>query len=185
MDPPAQQQTLLEDRLDILYQNLTRVLNKMSQDSEKKNEAFEDDSSDAYMYILFVLTFYAFSIVVLMVKYIRREREGAKLEFYYNEFVKRDWYKDKNLYDKTGRRIYFTVDQSNNKVVKVARKCSRIVSDDPDEILIESNEKITEIHEEEDHTECNNKQPVMLCIEAASVTSSLVMSKLEGGGEER
>ena len=49
--------------------------------------------------------FYAFSIVVLMVKYIKREREGHKLENYYNEFVKRDWYKDKNLYDNSGRRI--------------------------------------------------------------------------------
>ena len=35
----------------------------------------------------------------------RREREGAKLEFYYNEFVKRDWYpRDKELFDATGRR---------------------------------------------------------------------------------
>ena len=64
------------------------------------------------MYILFVLTFYAFSIVVLMVKYIKREREGSKLEFYYNEFVKRDWYKDKNLYDNRGRRIHYNEDGS-------------------------------------------------------------------------
>ncbi len=62
------------------------------------------------MYILFVLTFYAFSIVVLMVKYIKREREGSKLEFYYNEFVKREWYKDKNLYDNRGRRIQYNED---------------------------------------------------------------------------
>ena len=62
------------------------------------------------MYNLFVLTFYAFSIVVLMVKYIKREREGSKLEFYYNEFVKRDWYKDKNLYDNRGRRIHYNED---------------------------------------------------------------------------
>jgi hypothetical protein len=62
------------------------------------------------MYILFVLTFYAFSIVVLMVKYIKREREGSKLEFYYNEFVKREWYKDKNLYDNKGRRIQYNED---------------------------------------------------------------------------
>lgn len=178
------QQALLEEKLNILYQNLTRVLQKIS-DDDKENEAFEDDSSNAYMYILFVLTFYAFSIVVLMVKYIRREREGSKLEFYYNEFVKREWYKDKNLYDKTGRRIYFSVDQGNNKVVKVASKCSRIISDDPDEILIESNEKITASDAAvvdqvtQDQAETNNKQPVMLCIEDASCSSSLIMSKLE------
>jgi hypothetical protein len=67
---------------------------------------------DLRMYILFVLTFYAFSIAVLMVKYIKREREGSKLEFYYNEFVKRDWYKDKNLYDNRGRRIHYNEDGS-------------------------------------------------------------------------
>jgi hypothetical protein len=47
-----------------------------------------------------------------MVKYIKREREGSKLEFYYNEFVKRDWYKDKNLYDNRGRRIQYNEDGS-------------------------------------------------------------------------
>ncbi len=62
-----------------------------------------------------------------MVKYIRREREGAKLEYYYNEFVKRDWYKDKNLYDSSGRRIRFSVDGT-----KVARTPSRVFVDDPD-----------------------------------------------------
>ena len=39
-------------------------------ESENGIEEFNDDSN-AYLYILFVLTFYAFSIVVLMVKYIR------------------------------------------------------------------------------------------------------------------
>ena len=53
-----------------------------------------------------------------MIKYIKSERNSSKLEFYYNEFVKRDWYKDKNLYDQLGRRIYYTVNE-NNKVVKV------------------------------------------------------------------
>ena len=49
------------------------------------------DDSNAYLYILFVLTFYAFSIVVLMVKYIKREREGTRYESYYAEFVERKW----------------------------------------------------------------------------------------------
>ncbi|XP_059176099.1 uncharacterized protein LOC131955833 [Physella acuta] len=47
-------------------------------------------SLDALLYIVIVLMFYAFSIVVLMVKYIRREREEANLRNYYNEFVSRD-----------------------------------------------------------------------------------------------
>jgi len=75
------------------------------------------------MYILFVLTFYAFSIVVLMVKYIKHEREGSKLEYYYTEFVKREWYKDKNLYDNKGRRIHYDED---GKKVKTNSKCESL-----------------------------------------------------------
>ena len=129
-----------QSKLEVLYQNISILFNKLNDPQFDKNRAAQDEDSDednvhyddksnAWMYILFVLTFYAFSIVVLMVKYIRREREGAKLEFYYNEFVKRDWYKDKNLYDSTGRRIYFTVDGS-----KVVKKPSGLYSQDPDEI---------------------------------------------------
>lgn len=47
-------------------------------------------SLDALLYIIIVLLFYVFSIVVLMVKYIRREREEATLRNYYYEFVSRD-----------------------------------------------------------------------------------------------
>lgn len=47
-------------------------------------------SLDALFYIIIVLMFYAFSIVVLMVKYIRREREEANLRNYYYEFVSRE-----------------------------------------------------------------------------------------------
>ena len=79
------------------------------------------DDSHAFLYILFVVTFYAFFIVVLMVsittlickasrrntemhsasgealkqnqvKYIKREREGPQGDTYYAEFVKRDWW---------------------------------------------------------------------------------------------
>ena len=46
--------------------------------------------------------------------YFRREREGSKLEYYYNEFVKRDWYKDKNLYDNRGRRIHYDINGNEN-----------------------------------------------------------------------
>lgn len=148
----------LEEKLGVLYQNLSVILEKL----QKENQVYQEDSGNAYMYILFVLTFYAFSIVVLMVKYIRREREGSKLEFYYNEFVKRDWYKDKNLYDKTGRRIYYTVDQ-NNKVIKVARKSSRIICDDP-EIDFFQADKIENSEEE-------RKSPLILCVQPNSAIS--------------
>ena len=93
-----------------------------------------------------------------MVKYIRREREGAKLEFYYNEFVKRDWYKDKNLYDSTGRRIYFRVDGSK------VYKNNSLYSDDPDQIrdMVEQKELDP------------RKKTVVLMVESMSTAMSLM-----------
>jgi len=58
-----------------------------------------------------------------MVKYIKHEREGSKLEYYYTEFVKREWYKDKNLYDNKGRRIHYDED---GKKVKTNSKCESL-----------------------------------------------------------
>ena len=163
---------IVEDRLDTLYKNISIILHKITRKTETEvttnkpeTENF-DDSGNAYMYILFVLTFYAFSIIILMVKYIRREREGSKLEFYYNEFVKRDWYKDRNLYDRSGRRIYFTVDE-NNKVVKMA-KTNRKISEDP--------EYTSEGEENNEFGQDPMKKPVVLFMGAASTAVSLVSS---------
>ncbi|XP_076462525.1 uncharacterized protein LOC143294890 [Babylonia areolata] len=50
----------------------------------------DEGSLDALLYIVVVLLFYAFSIVVLMVKYIRRENKEAYLRQYFDEFVARD-----------------------------------------------------------------------------------------------
>ncbi len=117
----AESKFLSHQQLLELYRNISRSLNQLSknhrpkdiflssQNSTSSSQEHYNDSANAWMYILFVLMFYAFSIVILMIKYIRREREGSKLEYYYNEFVKRDWYKDKNLYDSRGRRIHFKV----------------------------------------------------------------------------
>lgn len=97
-------ESLSHSQLLSLYRNISRTLDSISRahkattlesngtdvDDAAKVEVM-DDSANAYLYILFVLMFYAFSIVILMIKYIKREREGSKLEYYYNEFVKRDW----------------------------------------------------------------------------------------------
>ncbi|XP_060085674.1 uncharacterized protein LOC132565086 [Ylistrum balloti] len=45
---------------------------------------------DAFAYIFVVLSFYAVSMVLLMIKYIRREEEEVCLSYYYTEFVKRE-----------------------------------------------------------------------------------------------
>lgn len=47
-------------------------------------------SHDALLYIVVVLLFYALSMVILMIKYIRREREEAEMANYYAEYVSRE-----------------------------------------------------------------------------------------------
>ena len=45
---------------------------------------------DAFLYIIAVLFFYAIAMILLMVKYLRREEHEADLEFYFEEYVKRE-----------------------------------------------------------------------------------------------
>ena len=44
----------------------------------------------AFLYIVVVLSFYGLSMVLLMVKYIKRERDDAVYDHYFLEYVKRD-----------------------------------------------------------------------------------------------
>ena len=89
-----EESSISREELLSLYKNISRTLEIIRRNGTSKDHVQDrvlDDSANAYLYILFVLMFYAFSIVVLMIKYIKREREGSKLEYYYSEFVKRDW----------------------------------------------------------------------------------------------
>lgn len=66
----------------------TTVINS---DCVTKNETtIAHWSNDPLFYIITVLMFYAFSIIILMIKYIRRERQEAEFDNYYYEFVTRD-----------------------------------------------------------------------------------------------
>ncbi|XP_023334227.1 uncharacterized protein LOC111705792 [Eurytemora carolleeae] len=117
---PTINETLAEfkgnETLLALYKNITRMIEIFRQKELEASEGYRDkDESQAYLYILFVLMFYAFSIVILMVKYIRREREGHRLDSYYEEFVRRSWYTDKSLYDKTGRKVKTKIMRKNSK----------------------------------------------------------------------
>jgi len=47
---------------------------------------------DAFLYIIVVLSFYAISIALLMINYIRREREETILDHDYTEYVNRSWF---------------------------------------------------------------------------------------------
>lgn len=52
---------------------------------------------DAFLYIIIVLSFYAISMVLLMIKYIRREEEEMSLDYYYTEFVKREHFQQPHI----------------------------------------------------------------------------------------
>lgn len=54
------------------------------------NQPRNEGTPDALLYIVVVLSFYAFAMIVLMVKYVRRENQEAQLRYYYTEFIKRD-----------------------------------------------------------------------------------------------
>ncbi|KAK6188898.1 hypothetical protein SNE40_004980 [Patella caerulea] len=56
---------------------------------------------DAFLYIICVLSFYALSMVLLMIKYIRREEAEMSLDYYYTEFVKRDRFQCAQFQNKT------------------------------------------------------------------------------------
>ena len=75
------------ERIEEFYRNITEFLIKYngreSKTAENEQKAVYNDSANAWLYILFVLMFYAFSIVVLMVKYIRRYKLIYCLEFYF------------------------------------------------------------------------------------------------------
>ncbi len=63
-------------------------------------ETMPQFTDNALLYIVVVLSFYAFAIVVLMVKYIQRENEEAELAFYFTEFIKRDRFQDPTYLNK-------------------------------------------------------------------------------------
>ena len=79
------------------------------------------EDSSALMYIVVVLLFYAVCMTLLMVKYVKREREEALLNYYFNEFVKRDTFNSKKfVFDKrTAKRYIITkyIDKSASSAV--------------------------------------------------------------------
>lgn len=74
-----------------------------------------------FLYIIVVLCFYGLSMVLLMVKYVRREEEEVSLDFYYTEYVKREQfncarYQNKLLLEKTKKNaVVFKILTENKK----------------------------------------------------------------------
>ena len=65
----------------------------VTQSCEVPSKAKPTSSYDALLYIVVVLSFYACSMVILMIKYVRREKEEAQMAQYYSEFVAREQFK--------------------------------------------------------------------------------------------
>ena len=61
---------------------------------------YYDDSSNSYKYIIFVLVIYAVSFMGLMVKYFWNSHESKRYENLYDEFVKRDDFREKAKMDR-------------------------------------------------------------------------------------
>ncbi|XP_014663731.1 PREDICTED: uncharacterized protein LOC106806339 [Priapulus caudatus] len=72
--------------------NITELINAICCGETKQT----DDDMSAFTYIVIVILFYALSIIILMVKYIRQEEDNARLEWYYDEFVNREHFRSGN-----------------------------------------------------------------------------------------
>lgn len=89
-----------------------------SSESSTVAEDFQKTDKEALFYIITVLMFYAVSIVTLMVKYLRQEKQEAEYTNYYYEYVSRDKFQDP-LYQNSlnVQRTLSAVRDSYNKVV--------------------------------------------------------------------
>ena len=95
------QASLTEHQLEILCNRSTPTSVTSTED--------DYNQPDALLYIVVVLLFYAFAMVVLMIKYIRRENQEAELSFYFTEFVKRDQFQDSRYQNKKSVEAMKTV----------------------------------------------------------------------------
>lgn len=90
---------------------------------------------DAFFYIVVVLTFYATSIVLLLIKYSRNDYEEVNLKYQYSEFVKRErfqtaQYKNMIALQRT-KAVLDNLAKSTERCVSVA--CPVIIVSEVDE----------------------------------------------------
>jgi hypothetical protein len=55
-----------------------------------------NNQSNAVVYIVVVLLLYATALVVIMVRYLKRERDESRLSYIYHEFVRLDLFRRRN-----------------------------------------------------------------------------------------
>ncbi|XP_063861430.1 uncharacterized protein LOC135101422 [Scylla paramamosain] len=72
----------------------------------------KSEDSLAVLYIVFVLLFFAASLLVLLVKYLRRERESTRLQKFYEDYLVNTQSSAVVHYDTHGRRLQPTTPES-------------------------------------------------------------------------
>ena len=80
-------------------------MQRQNQTSENVQDHY-DDSKNSYKYVVFVLVVYAVSFMALMVKYFRKSTHDRPrdADFLYNEFVKRDTFREKDAKARLGQK---------------------------------------------------------------------------------
>ena len=68
--------------------------------------ALDHDQVDAFLYIIVVIMFYACAIVILMIKYIQGEKNEAHYRYYYEEYVKREEFVQRNRRESISKLKY-------------------------------------------------------------------------------
>lgn len=93
------QPMVTDEVLDILMGNFSSTNDSVICSTALPDTAKQslEESLNALMYIVVVLLFYAFSLVVLMVKYIRRENKEAYLRQCFQEFVAREQFQSAQI----------------------------------------------------------------------------------------
>eukprot|EP00058_Branchiostoma_floridae_P017600 XP_002603089.1 hypothetical protein BRAFLDRAFT_63278 [Branchiostoma floridae] len=107
-----------QGRTELLNDSLREEVDSFMRENVTNNgtlhvEPYDGVSVDpnAFIYIIVVLLFYVVSLSILMVQYVRGEKEDIDLIQYYENFVKRESFQDRF------RVRDFTRDRKGNRII--------------------------------------------------------------------
>jgi hypothetical protein len=79
-----------EGQVDSNFGQTARNITIIITNATSFEQHYDKSQFDAFLYIIVVLMFYACSLVILMIKYMKGEQNDARLSYYFEEFVKRE-----------------------------------------------------------------------------------------------
>ncbi|CAH1247615.1 Hypp7963 [Branchiostoma lanceolatum] len=107
----------LQGRTGLLNDSLREDIDWFLKENVTNNGTLHDEpygisvDPNAFIYIIVVLLFYVVSLSILMVQYVRGEKEDIDLMHYYENFVKRESFQDRF------RVRDFTRDRKGNRII--------------------------------------------------------------------